>query len=58
MTKRSRPWDPKQKWLLLYAYTQGVFSSRKIAKACAKVRAERQLVCLAQNLRKLVSASG
>ena len=86
MTKRFRPWDPKQKWLLppeitefipeghpahfvrdlvveeldlaaildsymedkgyppfhpammvallLYAYTQGVFSSRKIAKAC------------------------
>jgi transposase len=86
MTKRFRPWDPKQKWLLppeitefipeghavhfmrdlvieeldlsailgtyseergyppfhpammvallLYAYTQGVFSSRKIAKGC------------------------
>src|SRR5947209_1121563 len=34
MSKTFRPWDVDQIWLLLYAYSQGVYSSRRMARAC------------------------
>jgi len=72
MTKRFRPWDPKQKWLLPPEITefipeghpahfvrikQAMGFRQFLLRGLAKVTAEWQLVCTAHNLLKLVRAA-